>query len=240
MPPTTVIITGASRGIGYEMAKYFAGLGRFHVYALSRNESGLKRLAGECASCCKTSILTPVVFDFDAFLQDPAGVIAGIRPIPGHIDILINNAGFLANKPFNDISPDDAMRMIRINFLGPALLIRELSAFMGRAGDTHIVNIGSMGGYQGSSRYPGLSYYSASKAALANLTESLSVEYKNKGIFVNCLALGAVQTEMLAEAFPGYEAPVKPEEMATFIGQFALTGHKFMNGKVIPVAMSDP
>jgi NAD(P)-dependent dehydrogenase (short-subunit alcohol dehydrogenase family) len=120
------------------------------------------------------------------------------------------------------------------------MLIRELLPFMGRAGDTHIVNIGSMGGFQGSSKYPGLSFYSASKAAIANLTESLAVEFCNTKIFVNCLALGAVQTEMLAQAFPGYKAPIKPEEMAGFIGDFALHGHQFMNGKILPVALSNP
>jgi short-subunit dehydrogenase len=238
MPETTVIITGTSRGIGFETAKYFAGLDNCHIYALSRDKSGLKRLAEECRECCKTSKLIPVVFDFKNFLQDPAGF--SLPEKPDHINILINNAGFLINRPFNAINPDEAMQMLQINFLGPALLIRELSSSMGRAGDTHIVNIGSMGGYQGSSRYPGLSYYSASKAALANLTESLSVEYKDMHIIINCLALGSVQTEMLSKAFPGYEAPVKPKDMASFIGHFALNGHKFMNGKVIPVALANP
>jgi len=112
--------------------------------------------------------------------------------------------------------------------------------FMGRAGDTHIVNIGSMGGFQGSTKYPGLSWYSASKAALANLTESLGMEFSNKRIFINCLALGSVQTEMLEEAFPGFKAPINPEDISEFIGDFALHGYKFMNGKVIPVALSNP
>ena len=240
MTKTAVIITGASRGIGFETAKYFTGLDHFHVIALSRNKSGLKRLADECAERNKTSRLTTVVFDFEIFLQDPPGYLHAFPEMPEHISILINNAGFLVNKPFNLIGMEEAMQMLRINFLGPSMLIKELSARMGRAGDTHIVNIGSMGGFQGSSKYPGLSYYSASKAALANLTECLAVEYKDTGIFINCLALGSVQTEMLTEAFPGYKAPIKPEEMAEFIGNFALNGHKFMNGKIIPVALSNP
>jgi len=111
---------------------------------------------------------------------------------------------------------------------------------MGREEHTHIVNIGSMGGFQGSSRYPGLSWYNAGKAALANLTESLGAEFSGRGIFINCLALGAVQTEMLDQAFPGYNAPIKPSAMAGFIGDFALHGHKFMNGKILPVALSNP
>jgi NAD(P)-dependent dehydrogenase (short-subunit alcohol dehydrogenase family) len=97
-----------------------------------------------------------------------------------------------------------------------------------------------MGGFQGSSKYPGLSYYSASKAAIACLSECLAVEFAESGIRVNCLALGAVQTEMFAEAFPGYKAPVNATEMAEFVSYFAVNGQKFFNGKIIPVAVNNP
>jgi NAD(P)-dependent dehydrogenase (short-subunit alcohol dehydrogenase family) len=105
---------------------------------------------------------------------------------------------------------------------------------------SHIVNISSMGGYQGTSKYPGLSYYSASKAALAILSECLAVEFRELGIKVNCLALGSVQTEMFSEAFPGHRASVSAEDMGEFIAEFALTGHKVFNGKILPVAISNP
>jgi short-subunit dehydrogenase len=240
MPKTTVIITGASRGIGFATAKYFMRLDHFEVIALSRNKPGLEKLAFECKGLTRTSKLVPVVFDFADFLGDPSGNFQKIAKNLSHVHILINNAGFLVNKPFDQIEPEEIMQMFRVNFLGPSMLIRELLPFMGRAGDTHIVNIGSMGGFQGSVKYTGLSWYSASKAALANLTESLSAEFSNKGIFINCLALGAVQTEMFEQAFPGYKAPINPEEMAAFIGDFALHGHKFINGKIVPVALSNP
>jgi NAD(P)-dependent dehydrogenase (short-subunit alcohol dehydrogenase family) len=97
-----------------------------------------------------------------------------------------------------------------------------------------------MGGFQGSAKYKGLSYYSASKAALACLTECLANEFTEYGICINCLALGAVQTEMFDEAFPGYKAPVDAKQMAEFIAGFALTGHKFFNGKILPVAINNP
>jgi NAD(P)-dependent dehydrogenase (short-subunit alcohol dehydrogenase family) len=105
---------------------------------------------------------------------------------------------------------------------------------------SHIINISSMGGFQGSSKYRGLSYYSASKAAIACLSECLAEEFSESGIRVNCLALGSVQTEMLAEAFPGYKAPVDASEMAHFISDFALNGSKYFNGKIIPVAINNP
>jgi 3-oxoacyl-[acyl-carrier protein] reductase len=97
-----------------------------------------------------------------------------------------------------------------------------------------------MGGIQGSSKFPGLAAYSSSKGALITLTEMLAEEYKESNISFNALALGAVQTEMLAEAFPGYQASTTAREMARFIADFALNGHQFFNGKVLPVAHSTP
>jgi short-subunit dehydrogenase len=163
--------------------------------------------------------------------------------LPGHvthIDILINNAGDLINKPFRDTSLEEIERIFRINVFAPSLLIRELLPLMGKQDTTHVVNIGSMGGYQGSVKFPGLSIYSASKAALACLSECLNEEFKEGGIAFNCLALGSVQTEMLEEAFPGYKAKLQPEEMAAFISNFALTAHRQMRGKVVPVALGNP
>ena len=105
---------------------------------------------------------------------------------------------------------------------------------------SHIVNISSMGGFQGSVKFPGLSAYSTSKAALCSFTELFAEEYKDSGIKMICLCLGAVQTEMLEEAFPGFKAPHSPEEMASFIYTFATTQGDFMNGKIIPVSQSTP
>jgi 3-oxoacyl-[acyl-carrier protein] reductase len=124
------------------------------------------------------------------------------------------------------------------NFIGTASVIRVIKPLMHKG--SHIINISSMGGFQGSQKFNGLSYYSASKAAIASLSECLALEFSEAGISVNCLALGSVQTEMLNEAFPGYKAPVSPKVMAEFICDFALNGHKFINGKVIPVAISNP
>lgn len=97
-----------------------------------------------------------------------------------------------------------------------------------------------MGGHESTSKFSGLSAYSASKAALANLTECLAEEWKTEGISVNCLMLGAVNTEMLGEAFPGYQAPLNAVEMADFICDFSLKGNTFFNGKLLPVSLSTP
>jgi NAD(P)-dependent dehydrogenase (short-subunit alcohol dehydrogenase family) len=156
----------------------------------------------------------------------------------GRVDILINIAGFLVVKDFLVMTNDEARLTMETNFFGPASLIRILKPLM--PAGSHIVNISSMGGFQGSAKYKGLSYYSASKAALACLTECLANEFLEYGISVNCLALGAVQTEMFDEAFPGYKAPVDAKQMAEFISGFALIGNKFFNGKILPVAISNP
>ena len=82
--------------------------------------------------------------------------------------------------------------------------------------------------------------YSSSKGAVSILTELLAEEFKETGPFVNALALGAVQTEMLSEAFPGLDVPMDAKTMAAYIAQFALTGHRFYNGKVLPVSNTTP
>ena len=97
-----------------------------------------------------------------------------------------------------------------------------------------------MGAVQGSAKFPGLAYYSASKAAIANLTECLAEEYKEHNTAFNCLALGSANTEMFNEAFPGYKAAVSAQEMADLISDFAVNGQKYFNGKIIPVSVNTP
>jgi 3-oxoacyl-[acyl-carrier protein] reductase len=75
---------------------------------------------------------------------------------------------------------------------------------------------------------------------LVILTELLAEEFKESGPSFNALALGAVQTEMLEEAFPGYQAPVSASEMAQYVIDFGLNGQRFYNGKVLPVSSSTP
>jgi NAD(P)-dependent dehydrogenase (short-subunit alcohol dehydrogenase family) len=143
----------------------------------------------------------------------------------------------LINKPFSEINRKDIEEQMRVNFEAPLLLVQALLPFLKRKkGKSHVVNIGSMGGYQGSEKFPGLSVYSASKGGLAILTECLATEFASDNIAFNCLALGSADTEMLRKAFPKYKSPISPQQMADFIVNFALTGHRYFNGKIIPVA----
>ncbi len=233
-----IIITGASRGIGYQIAESFIRGGNNRTGLIARKGGILENMKKENIS--SGSEVIPYVYDLDTIIDHPQELTERIKRDFDHLDILINNAGFLVNKPFTELQAEDYIKSYRINFLAPAFLIKNLLPLFSGSSLRHIVNISSMGGYQGSEKFPGLTAYSASKAALSNLTESLAVELKDQGIHINCLAPGAVQTEMLAQAFPGFKAPVTPEEMGEFIYHFAVEAGKVMNGKVIPVSLSMP
>jgi short-subunit dehydrogenase len=227
-----IIINGGTRGIGKEIVKYLSQDTNNQILVTGRNEASLSRLESENKNV-RTVMVDMSVFDIQTEIFFKA-----VSKYLESVDILINTAGTLISKPFLAMQNDEARLIMETNFFGPASLIRTIKPLM--PSGSHIVNISSMGGFQGSRKFRGLSYYSASKAALACLTECLAEEFSEYGISVNCLALGAVQTEMLNEAFPGYKAPVDAKQMAEFISGFALNGHKFFNGKILPVALSTP
>jgi len=227
-----IIINGGTRGIGKEVVIYLAQDINNQLIVTGRNEKTLNSLASKFSNVKSISLDMSL---FDGQSEEFRKTVAGhFRKV----DIIINIAGYLIAKDFLDMANDEARMIMETNFFGPASLIRIIQPMMPPG--SHIVNISSMGGFQGSAKYKGLSYYSASKAALACLTECLANEFSEYGISVNCLALGAVKTEMLNEAFPGYEAPVNAKQMAEFISGFALTGNRFFNGKILPVAIGNP
>jgi 3-oxoacyl-[acyl-carrier protein] reductase len=232
MEKKNIIINGGTRGIGLEVVKYLASDLNNQIVVTGRNEKVLKSLETEYKN------IKSFTLDITSFESDNKIFIDFILSQLKQVNILINLAGFLIAKDFIEMSSEEARLTMETNFFGPAFLIKSLQPFMPEG--SHIVNISSMGGFQGSVKFRGLSYYSASKAAISCLTECLANEFSESGIKVNCLALGAVQTEMLNEAFPGYKAPVEANEMAEFISEFALTGHRFFNGKILPVAVGTP
>jgi NAD(P)-dependent dehydrogenase (short-subunit alcohol dehydrogenase family) len=229
-----IIVNGGTRGIGKEIALIFAKEKNNKVFVTGRNSSALKQLSAKAEY---GNILAYAIDLADIDNQRTAFLKEVTRHFKS-VNILINNAGLLVYRDFMEFNNNEARNMMETNFFGPASTIRILAPLMPEG--SHIVNISSMGSYQGSSKYRGLSYYSASKAALSCLSECLAGEFSSSGIAVNCLALGAVQTEMFKEAFPGQKAPVSPIEMAEFIVYFAKNGNKYFNGKVIPVAVNDP
>lgn len=217
-------ITGASRGIGFATAEEFLSNG-WNVVVLTRNIEPLAEL-----QTIYPGQLYLVAFD----VTRSDKVILPDYPV----DVLINNAGFIVNKAFQEITQSELEYSYQTNVFGPFLLIQTL---MKRFTPTaHIINISSIGGVQGSVKFPGLTSYSSSKGALVVLTECLQCEFHETQWSFNCLALGAVQTEMLETAFPGYKAKLTSKDLSPYIFHFATTAHHVMKGKVIPVSLSTP
>lgn len=222
-----IIVTGTSRGIGYELALQLANAGH-EVLALSRNIPQVL-MQHEKISCLSVDL---------SKTQDLQQVGDFLSTSWKSVDAIVHNAGALLLKPFSETTVADFERIYKVNVFAVAALTQIALPYLPKG--SHVVTISSMGGVQGTMKFAGLSAYSSSKGAVITLSELLSEEYKDRGIAFNVLALGSVQTEMLAEAFPGYEAPVSARDMASYILDFTLTGHRFYNGKVLPVSATTP
>ena len=225
-----ILVTGASRGIGFELVNLLSIKGH-KVIAVSRNTDNLVNIKDTHRS------LIPV----QAEITSQEGLIKIQEKVESEwkaLDVLIHNAGTLLFKPFKETSEADFLDVYKVNVFAVAELTRILDPYL--VSGTHVVAISSMGGIQGSMKFPGLAAYSSSKGAVITLMELLAEEYKERKVSFNTLALGAVQTEMLAEAFPDYKAPVTAVEMAKYIADFSLDGHMVFNGKVLPVSNSTP
>jgi short-subunit dehydrogenase len=235
-----IIVTGASRGIGFEIVRSLAENPGMKILALARNIKDLRKLKSSCASLPSGNSVNIMAVDLakNDILQ--AEIIPSVRNMFDTLHILINNAGYLVNKPFHQINDSELEMTLNVNFVVPWQLIQSLAGLLLKAGKAHVINISSIGGIQGSIKFPGLSAYSCAKGALGILTECLAAEFNNTGVSFNCLALGAVQTEMFSKAFPDYSAPLKPAEIASFIADFAINGNTYFNGKILPVSVSTP
>lgn len=222
-----IIVTGTSRGIGLELVLQFANAGH-QVLALSR-KIPQALLGNENITCLSVDLSK------ESELQKVEDFLSKSWK---YIDAVVHNAGSLLFKPFVETTQEDFESIYGVNVFGVANLTRICVPYLQKG--SHVVTISSMGGIQGSLKFPGLAAYSSSKGAVITLSELLAEEYKEKGIAFNVLALGAVQTEMLEEAFPGYQAPIKADEMAEYIFNFTLTGNKYFNGKVLQVSSTNP
>ena len=225
-----ILIVGASTGIGEEMTKLFALNKANTILAISRNvESNtdfekLDNVIGKNIDLESTNLKTVLHQFLDSFQS---------------IDFVVFNAGKLINKSFLELSEEEIVSSYKVNVLSAFSVFKVVLPKM-KNPNSHVVTISSMGAFQGSVKFSGLSSYSSSKAALTNLTEMLAEEFKDSNVSFNCLCLGAAQTNMLEQAFPGYQAPVSAEKMAEYIVDFTLNAHQWLNGKIIPVSLSTP
>lgn len=224
------VVTGASRGIGKKICKKLAE-GGHHVVAVARSEQPLNKLANSYPNI--SAIPTDLTNQMDV-----EKLIKLLQNEFINVDILINNAGALINKSFKELTLDDWRSQLESNLISAVHITQKMFPLF--SNEAHIVNISSMGGFQGSAKFPGLAAYSVSKGALSILTECLSVEFSDKNIRANALCLGAVQTDMFAEAFPGMEAPVSANKMGNYIADFAVNASALYNGKILPVSLDDP
>lgn len=226
-----VLITGASRGVGFALASKFLREG-FSVFCASRHLDSLKQVEEKYPNSC---------FLVELDLENEQSIRQAVEKIEANsnkLDIVVHNAGALVNKPFQNISLIELQRCYAVNVLGPYQLTQDLLPTL--APDAHVVTISSMGGFQGTQKFAGLTAYSSSKAAAASLTECLQEEFKETNWSFNCLCLGAVQTEMLEEAFPGYVAPTTSAQMAHYIFNFAMNNKGVIKGKVLPLSSTNP
>ncbi len=230
MKKKRIVVTGCSRGIGKETARTLLE-GGHEVLALTRNGVALDDLSKRHPN------LQVLVVDITAD-KELDQLVTFLRDLNGNLDGLVHNAGMLLNKPFEQTTVSDMMEVYRVNVFAVSELTRRLLPFFNQG--AHVVGISSMGGIQGSSKFAGLAAYSSSKGALITLIELLAEEFKERGLSFNALALGAVQTEMLEQAFPGYQAPVTAAQMGAYVADFVLSGHGLFNGKVLQVSNSTP
>jgi len=222
-----IIVTGTSRGIGYELALKFANAGH-QVLAISRKTPRIL-IENENITCLSVDLSNEADLDkVNDFLSSTWK----------KVDAIVHNAGSFMLKPFAETAQKDFEDIYKVNVFAVANLTRVCLPYLQKG--SHVVTISSMGGIQGSLKFAGLAAYSSSKGAVITLSELLAEEYKESGISFNVLALGAVQTEMLEEAFPGYQAPIQANEMAEYIFDFTLTGSKYYNGKVLQVSSTNP
>lgn len=234
-----ILITGASRGVGAQIAIQLAKE-KHQLFLLARNHQALQEVCQTCNDVAGEDVAVPLVFDLRDLLVDDNCFLDSLNRFTSSLDILINNAGMLINRTFDKITPTISRKVFEANYFGPEHLIRVCLPMLKASSEASVINITSMGAVQGSVKFSGLSVYSASKGALAILTECLAEELKSEGIRVNALAFGSVQTEMLDEAFPGMKASSTAEEMGSFVKWFVLEGCKRFNGKMLPVSDSTP
>lgn len=222
------LVTGASRGIGRSVALELSRRGS--VLALARTHSALEALKVEAGET-----LEPFPF---ALGSDDWGLLKSRIEQWGPLDGVVHAAATLLNKPFLELSDSEITQTFVQNSVAVFGLFRTLIPLSNPG--AHFVALGSMGGMTGTAKFSGLSAYSSSKAAMMTLTECLQAEFADSGLSFNSLALGAVDTEMLNAAFPGYRAPVDADTMGAFIASFVESAHPVIRGKVVPVSRSTP
>lgn len=233
------LVTGCGRGIGKAIAELYCELGAV-VYSNARKEGSLDDWANEINSKMK-GVVKPIYFD----VSDEAAIkqsIMTIRKTDGRLDVLVNNAGVMLDAPMGMISNAMISETFETNVFGPIYLMQFASKLMTRQQAGSIINISSIIGVEGNKNQV---LYSASKGALISLTKSAAKELANKGIRVNAIAPGVVDTDLFrqigSEKAEEFISKVKlgraaePREIAYLCAFLASDLSLYITGEVIGI-----
>ena len=194
-----VLVTGGSRGIGFEISKAFASSGA-HVFIVYRSndikaKEVLDQLTGNGHKLFKCDVGNP---------DEVALLFSQNISKLDHLDIVINNAGIVFHHPIDDSSYDHWRKgwkkVLSVNLTGPANVCYQAAQIMIAQKSGHIINVTSRGAFRGEPEYPA---YGASKAGLNSLTQSLAFRLAPYNIFVGAIAPGFVDTDMATESLRG-------------------------------------
>jgi short-subunit dehydrogenase len=190
----TVLITGASSGIGEALAWVFAEHG-YDMILVARNAQKLDELADELAAKYDVTV---IVRPMDLSEPDSASNLARVLHREGErVDILVNNAGVLEHGAFVDMAPEDHQRMVQLNVAGFTDVLAHFVPDMVAREAGKVLNVASIGAFQ---PVPSLATYAATKAYVLSLSEALAEELRGSGVSVTALCPGVTQTHMIEEA----------------------------------------
>ena len=234
----TALVTGASQGIGEAVARLLARQGARVVLA-ARKEGRLREVAGEIEAA--GGMAHPLTLD----VSRPETFGEVLRSLPedfANVDVLVNNAGVTADNLLARMSLEDWERVIRVNLTGAFALTKEVLRGMMKRRWGRVINVSSVVGLMGNA---GQANYAASKAGLIGLTKSVAKELASRGILVNAVAPGYIETDMTADlpdaardALMGQIAVGrlgKPEDIASVVRFLAGPGASYITGQVLVV-----
>jgi NAD(P)-dependent dehydrogenase (short-subunit alcohol dehydrogenase family) len=228
---TIAVVTGASSGIGRAAVERLINAG-CSIAAFARTAAPLEELAS--GNPAQVIAVSGDVTDEN----DVERLFASVEKRFGPVDLVVNSAGTIDPAPLVDTTLERWEKMFAVNVHGSFLTCRRALPSMLERRHGTIVNIASISGIPGPTKFPGFVSYCASKGAVISMTEALAVEVGPHGVRVNCISPGSVDTPMWAEASGGAAAAMTPDEIAETIVFLASDRSRPMNGQNLHVYSS--